>query len=277
PGGPRQAPPAAPFPGPATSGGPARPAATQRSSRPGSFGTAGPTRTAGPAGGTTTRTAGTDTRRTGPTSRTAGSDTWTAGPTTGTASWAADATAGRTDPSAGTTYRPASFSWSGRAGWSPAPWPSTAERLIYAALAWVPLALLVAFGGGAVSGCAEASVGCPSFVPPLQAAALVLILIGLLAFPRAAYLATGAGVGMIVAGLGALFVSAAFGLLATSAADDPARSASSLVAAFVVTIMLIAYALAGLAVWRDHPLRRPWLVRLGGRSRPPAAVRGARR
>jgi hypothetical protein len=194
-----------------------------------------------------------------------------AGPASGTIPRAA----GR---ESGTSYRPVTFGWTGQARPSPRPWPSTAERLIYAGLAWVPLGLLVAFGGGAVSGCAEASVGCPPFVPPLQAAVLLLLIIALLAFPRVAYLATGAGVGMIVAGLGALFVSAAFGLLATGgAAGDPARSASSVVAAFVVIIMLIAYAVAGLAVWRDHPSRRPWLVRPGRRDRPAAAVRGAGR
>jgi hypothetical protein len=153
------------------------------------------------------------------------------------------------------------------------PWPTGIERVIYAGLGWLPLAFLVAFGGGAVSGCGTATVSCPAFVPPLQALILAGTLVGLLAFPRIAYLASGAGVGMIVAGLGVLAVSAVLSLASPAARqfEEPTiHSVSAGVAALVVAVLLAAYALAGLAVWRDRPIARPWLGRPRRGAPPPA-------
>ncbi|HEX5465113.1 MAG TPA: hypothetical protein VFW92_00410 [Candidatus Limnocylindrales bacterium] len=140
----------------------------------------------------------------------------------------------------------------------------------------MPLALLVAFGGGAVSGCADASVACPSLVPPAQAVLLVLLAVALVAFPRAAYLAAGAGVGMLVAGLVVAAVSALADLLAgvvgpasfgagagggAGPGVGPAQGAPSATALVVVAVLVLAYLVAGLVVWRDRPVRRPWLGR----------------
>ena len=158
----------------------------------------------------------------------------------------------------------------------PTPWPTLPERLICAGLGWIPLALLVAFGGGAMTGCDAASVGCPAVVPTLQAGALVALAAGLLAFPRVAYVATGAGVGMVVAGLVALFLSAASGALTFGdGAPAATRMPSALTAALVVVVMLAAYAVAGLAVWRDRPLRRPWLDRPARPAARPVAGPGS--
>ena len=136
-----------------------------------------------------------------------------------------------------------------RAGTRTAAWPTLTERLVYATLGWLPLTLLVAYGGGAVTGCGEAAARCPSIVPPLQAASIGLLLFTLALVPKVAYLATAGGVGLVASALLVLLAGSAFGVGA------PVRPA---VAAIAALVMALAY-VAGVALAsRDRPILRPW-------------------
>jgi hypothetical protein len=132
-----------------------------------------------------------------------------------------------------------------------AAWPRLRERLLAALLAWIPLALIVGYGGGAASGCDHALASCPAWFEPAQTIAIALILGGLVAVPRLAFvLAVGT---LVVAAAGAV-VAAALAL----AGIDPPLPRSVVVG---VAATLSAIYLAALVVVALNRRLLPWVGR----------------
>lgn len=144
------------------------------------------------------------------------------------------------------------------------PWPSVPERILLASVGWLPLALLVAYGGGAVTGCASASVSCARYVEPLQ----VLVMIGLLAaltvFPRLGYYAAAGALGLGGGAVALVFAYAAAGI------PQPLPEG---IGAFTLAAWTGAYLLGILAATRDWPIARPWLHRPLEAGQPSAWTR----
>jgi hypothetical protein len=134
------------------------------------------------------------------------------------------------------------------------PFPTILERALLAAIAWVPVAIVVAYGGGAVTGCGRAAASCSPLVEPLQLAAAAVAFVALLAAPRVSWFAAAAAIAMLAAGLALLFALAAIGV------------ELSLAAAAFVAVAVAVYAVGFVAAMRDRPVPRPWLVRPRPRS-----------
>lgn len=146
------------------------------------------------------------------------------------------------------------------------PWPTLAERLVFATVAWLPLALLIAYGGGAATGCDRAAASCPRLVEPLQLTTMLGALLAFVAIPRAAYIASW---GTLTAVVSAFVLVAITGLLRTSA---PLSGPLVIVG---TAILATTYALGALWASRDGPTDRPWLRR-PGRARVTAPERHPR-
>lgn len=80
-------------------------------------------------------------------------------------------------------------------------WPTLGQRLLYALLAWAPIALVIGYGGAAVTGCDRASVACPPELATIQTVAIALVLGLLVALPRLAYALALATAGLLVGAL----------------------------------------------------------------------------
>jgi hypothetical protein len=132
------------------------------------------------------------------------------------------------------------------------PWPTPVERIVLAGAGWLPLALLVTYGGGALTGCDRASVACPAYVEPLQAGLVIGLLVALLLLPRLAFLAA---VGSVSLAVGAFALILAF---ATAGLPQPLPEDVTL----VTLIGWVAAYVAGIWVAvNDWPVARPWLHR----------------
>ena len=136
-------------------------------------------------------------------------------------------------------------------------WPTRAQRLRYALLGWVPMALLVGYGGPVAAGCQPAS--CPPEVAPLQALVALALLGMLFALPRAAY-ATALATTVLAIAFGGLLLGA--WLAGVGAPQLATLPAWALLGGLVV--LLITYALV-----------TGWLV-ADGRRQPWAAARTQR-
>jgi curved DNA-binding protein CbpA len=121
----------------------------------------------------------------------------------------------------------------------PAPWPTIPQRLVYALVAWVPLAAVVA----------AAFASSTQFALPsaLMAASLVL----LVALPRIAYVAAVASVLVLI--IGGLFVGGAFFAGASPSLDR--------LAFYVGVLLLVGYAGTAAAVVLGPSSLRPWSAR----------------
>lgn len=77
-----------------------------------------------------------------------------------------------------------------------------ARRLAEVAGAWLPVALLVGYGGGALSGCDRAAVTCSSAVAPVQLALMALALLVFALRPRLAFAGAAGSASLTMASLG---------------------------------------------------------------------------
>jgi curved DNA-binding protein CbpA len=68
-----------------------------------------------------------------------------------------------------------------------AAWPSLRERLLIALIAWVPLALVIGYGGSTATGCDRFLANCVAWFAPLQTVLIALTLGLLVAMPRVAF------------------------------------------------------------------------------------------
>ncbi|HUG49305.1 MAG TPA: J domain-containing protein [Candidatus Limnocylindria bacterium] len=130
-------------------------------------------------------------------------------------------------------------------------WPSLSQRLLYAFLAWLPLALLVSYGGSLVTGCERASVACPPELAFVQTGITLGALGLLLALPRLAYALTVATAGVLLTGV-ALVVGIWF--LGLRPPLPPSLLALSSVFLLVVHLALASWVLS-------RGAGRPWAPR----------------
>jgi curved DNA-binding protein CbpA len=139
-------------------------------------------------------------------------------------------------------------------------WPSLGQRLLYALLAWIPLAVLIGYGGAVATGCDRAAASCPSELAVGQALAMGISLIVLLALPRLAYAFAVAAAGLLLASL-ALVVTVWFTGLRPPLA--PQLLSISTVVLLMVYLALASWVLSG-------STRRPWAT---AKRRQPGAGR----
>lgn len=127
-------------------------------------------------------------------------------------------------------------------------WPSLGQRLLYALLAWIPIALLIGYGGAWATGCDRAAVECPPGLATFQTVSIALTLGLLVALPRLAYALTLAAAGVMIGALALVVGSWVLGL-------RPPLSPSVLA---VSTVLLLVVHLA-VATWvLSGGVRRPW-------------------
>lgn len=137
-------------------------------------------------------------------------------------------------------------------------WPSLTERLLYALLAWLPMAAVIGYGGSVVSGCERSALDCPANLETVQAVVIALSLGLLVALPKAAYVGAMATVGMLLAG--------AIGTGGIIMLGVPLPLSIDVVA-ILGTLGLVGYVAAAVIFLLRDPLTRPW-NRAPGRWRP---------
>ena len=128
-------------------------------------------------------------------------------------------------------------------------WPSLTERLLYALLAWLPIAAVIGYGGSVVTGCERGALDCPANLETVQAVLIALSLGLLVALPKLAYVGAMATVGGLLA--------AAVGVGAIIMIGVP-LPLSIVVVAIVGVVALAGYLLTGVGVVLRDPLTRPW-------------------
>jgi len=131
-----------------------------------------------------------------------------------------------------------------------ATWPSLGERLLAALIAWVPLALLIGYGGAAAGGCDHLAATCPAWFEPLQTVLIALTLGLLVALPRIAFIAAVASLATLSASI-IIVATLAMGRL------EPPLPAGVAVAGFVVLVAVYAVTAVFVAVNRSQ---LPWIV-----------------
>jgi hypothetical protein len=131
-------------------------------------------------------------------------------------------------------------------------WPSLAQRLRVAALAWLPLALLVTYGAPAAAGCGDVAA-CPQIVPTAQGALAAGTLALLVALPRLAYIGAVASAGVIVSGGTALLGAWLMGVRPPQAASLPGWAILG-----GAILLLAAYLVAGTWLLTERS-RLPWV------------------
>jgi len=121
-----------------------------------------------------------------------------------------------------------------------AAWPNLRERLLLALIAWIPLALLIGYGGSAGTGCDRYLVSCPVWFAPLQTVVIALALGLLVALPRISFIAAFAS----LATLGASIVLVAVFAFARIEPPLPPNMALAgfavLVVVYVATAVVVA-------------------------------------
>ncbi|MBA2255498.1 MAG: hypothetical protein H0W07_10340 [Chloroflexi bacterium] len=123
------------------------------------------------------------------------------------------------------------------------------ERITIAVLAWVPLALVIGYGGGWISGCDRAAVSCPDATEPIQTGLLVATLALLVLLPRVAYLAAWGAAAVMLTGLVLALPASIVGNRLPIPMPFLGAGAGLLVAVYAVGVVLAA---------RDRPIPRPW-------------------
>jgi len=180
---------------------------------------------------------------------------------TAAAAGAGAATAGATASTAGYTYTSASAGVSHdaqkihevRQAWrrrtSAASWPSLRQRLLYALVAWIPIAVAIGYGGATVTGCDVAAQSCPRYLETGQAIAIALALGLLVALPKLAYFGS-------MATIGSLFV-AVFLVAVISLWGVPLPLEREVVGVLGAVLGLAYVATIGVVLLRGAPAR-PW-------------------
>jgi curved DNA-binding protein CbpA len=128
-------------------------------------------------------------------------------------------------------------------------WPGLAERLLYALLAWLPIAAVIGYGGSLASGCDRVALDCPQYLESVQAILIALSLGLLVALPKLAYVGAMATVGGLLAGAIGVGVTIMLGV------PLPLSVEAVAILGFVV---LAGYVLTGVGVVLRDPLTRPW-------------------
>jgi curved DNA-binding protein CbpA len=118
-------------------------------------------------------------------------------------------------------------------------WPSLRQRLLYALLAWLPLALLVGYGYTQYTGCGPLLLECSQSAEPALLVTVGVLLLLLVILPKVAYVAAMGTIAMVAAAL------VATGILAYMRAPLPPATAALIVLAVV---MAIAYTVTVLVV-----------------------------
>ncbi|MEX2547195.1 MAG: J domain-containing protein [Chloroflexota bacterium] len=134
---------------------------------------------------------------------------------------------------------------------SAATWPTLRERLFCALLAWVPAAVVIAYGSAAATGCDVARPGCPAYLETAQAISIALVLGLLVALPKFAYVGAMAAVGALFVGLGVVGIMAIAGVEVPLTVELTAVLVGALAAGYVAT--------AAIVLLRD-PSTRPWFT-----------------
>ena len=136
-----------------------------------------------------------------------------------------------------------------------ASWPTLRERLLYALLAWIPVALVIGYGGALATGCGVGGSDCPAYLETAQALAIALTLGVLVALPKVAY------VGAISA-IGGLFVGlAVVGVMAVSSVELPLSMELTML---LGGALAAGYAGTAALVLIRKPDSKPWFT--GARS-----------
>ncbi len=130
-------------------------------------------------------------------------------------------------------------------------WPSLRERFFYALLAWIPIAILIGYGGSVALGCdrASASLNCSANLETGQAVAIALVLGLLVALPRIAYVGALASIGALLVGLLVVGLLAFSGVRPPLSMEETALVAAALTAAYLATATIVLV--------RDRS-SRPW-------------------
>jgi curved DNA-binding protein CbpA len=127
-------------------------------------------------------------------------------------------------------------------------WPTLGERLLYATVAWAPIAIVIGFGATALTGCGSDGI-CPPYFQTAQAISIALALGLLVALPKIAYAGAFASIGALFFGLGIVALMALFGV------DVPLSYEMS---ALLVIALVLGY-IASIGIVLLRPARtRPW-------------------
>ena len=129
-------------------------------------------------------------------------------------------------------------------------WPSLRQRLLYALIAWLPLALLVGYGYTQYTGCGPLFMECSQSPEPALLVAVGILLVFLVAVPKIAYAGAMGTLAML------LVAAAATGILAYMRAPLPPATAALIVLGVVmgiayVTMMLIVALRGGPWRWAE--------------------------
>ena len=87
-------------------------------------------------------------------------------------------------------------------------WPNLKERLLYALVAWLPIAVLIVYGGTVGTGCDRGALGCPPQVELVQAGLIGLALLAFVLLPKLAYFGAIGTLGMLLAAAASVTVIA---------------------------------------------------------------------
>lgn len=128
-------------------------------------------------------------------------------------------------------------------------WPSIRERMLYALLAWIPVAMLIGYGGATATGCDRAALGCPAYLETVQAVLIALALGGLVALPKVAYVGAMASLGALLIGLAAVGLLAFAGVRPPLSTEITVAFAAALLVAYVVTAALVLIRGSGSQPW----------------------------
>jgi hypothetical protein len=129
------------------------------------------------------------------------------------------------------------------------PWPSLRERLVYALLAWVPVAIAIGYGAAAASGCDSGGLGCPPYLETAQQISIALALGLFVALPKVAYVGAWGSAGAFLVAL------AVVALMAVVGVEVPLQSGTL---ALMGASLLIGYAGAVALVIARNRGSRPW-------------------
>jgi len=177
----------------------------------------------------------------------------------------AGATAGATASTAGYTYTSASAGVSHdahkihevRQAWrrrtDAATWPTLKQRLLYALVAWVPIAVAIGYGGATVTGCDIAAQSCPRYLETGQAIAIALALGLLVALPKLAYFGSMATIGSLFVALFLIAVISLWGVPLPLEREVVGVLGAVLGLAYVATIGVVLLRGAGARPWYTGP------------------------
>lgn len=128
-------------------------------------------------------------------------------------------------------------------------WPTLAQRLVLALIAWIPAALAIGFGGALATGCDRAAVSCPPNFETLQAVAMAAVMGLLVALPRVSYVAAMATAALAVAGVAVILGVWLLGLRPPLPGPVLALASVSLLILYLATVAWIVADRSGVRPW----------------------------